>query len=129
MYKERFKAVRKYTGLTLDKFGVQAGMGRDAYANLEYGRKEPTELELRAICREFGVSYAWLKTGEGEMLISAEEADIVALTHIMTGDNEFAKIFFRSFARLGAEDWARMRAFMEGVLAETAAIEKQQDKE
>ena len=58
------------------------------------------------------------------MAVSAEESDIVVLTNIMTGDDEFAKSLIRSFARLGSAEWRMLSEFMEGVLRDMDANER-----
>lgn len=121
---ERIRIVRERANLSLSKFGDRLGVSKSVIANLEYNKVQPTEPMIRSIASEFGVNVEWLKTGEGQYEISPEESDVAALTNIMTGDDEFAKSLFRTFARLGPNEWRQLRMFMEGVLNDTAADEQ-----
>ena len=123
--KDRIKKVRKHFKLSQQAFGAKVGkLSRDVINNIENGRAEASELVIRAISTTFGVNYKWLETGDGDMFISSEEADVAALTNIMIGDDTFAKNLFRSFARLGPEDWEHLRQFMEEVIRSTQADEQ-----
>lgn len=65
----RIKEVREHLGLSQTEFGKRLGISRDAVSNLEYNRlKKPEQKEpiIKLICREFGVSETWLRTGAGE---------------------------------------------------------------
>jgi len=110
--------------LTQEAFGLPLGLNRAVITSYELDKSNPPEAAIRLICHEYGVDYDWLKTGVGEMLVKSEESDVVALTNIMTGDDEFAKQLFRAFARLGAPEWRLLREFMEGVLRDTQANEQ-----
>lgn len=63
---DRVKSIRTDQGLTQAKFGAKIGATRDMVNNVENRRVNASNLYIKAICREFNVSEAWLKTGEGE---------------------------------------------------------------
>jgi len=71
---ERILYLRKATGLTQEEFANRLRINKGTISNLEKGRQKPSEQLIRLICLEFVVSEDWLKTGEGEMFISPEEA-------------------------------------------------------
>ena len=62
----RIKELRKALGLTQQEFADRIGVKRGAIANYEIGRNA-SDTAVALICREFGVSEHWLRTGEGEM--------------------------------------------------------------
>lgn len=64
---ERIKTIRKASGLTQSEFAERIGASRDKMASYETGRVVPSDTVLKLISREFSVSFAWLKTGEGPM--------------------------------------------------------------
>lgn len=64
---ERIKELRKALGLTQQKFADAIGVKQNTVAQYEIGRNPPTDTVITLICREFHVSEAWLRTGEGEM--------------------------------------------------------------
>lgn len=111
--KDRIREVRKHFNLTMGDFGERLGVSKDVIANLEYGRVEPTDLVIKAICNEFKVDYAWLKKGIGEMFASDENEILTLIDVLMTGDNETAKGLFRAFAKLGGDEWRALRNLIE----------------
>lgn len=64
---ERIKILRKEKCLSMEDFGAIIGMGKSAVSRIENGVNGTTDQTIRSICREFGVSEAWLRTGDGEM--------------------------------------------------------------
>ena len=65
--KDRIKAVRKANNLTQTEFGERLGATRPMVASYEGGAVVPGDSILKLISKEFGVSFAWLKTGDGPM--------------------------------------------------------------
>ena len=74
---ERIKAIRKNAKLTQTEFGEKIGATRAMIASYEGGAVIPSDSILKLISKEFGVSYAWLKTGEGSMEDPAPQVDII----------------------------------------------------
>lgn len=131
MLSERIKQVRKHSGLTLPEFSSRIGISRDAYANIEYGRRVAEEIELRAICSAFGINYVWLKTGIGDMLDAPPviEQDMLLFHNLMNSGDEVAKALFRAYAKKFDGRWHLVREFLEGVLADAAEQEKGKEKD
>ena len=118
MFKDRVKHLRREKKFTLEKFGEKIGIGRDAYANLEYGRVEPSEIVIRAICSEFGVDYLWLKEGIGEMFASEENEVLAALDDLMSGENEETKALIRTLAKLDVDELKVVNKLIKSVAEE-----------
>jgi len=118
LFKDRIKQLRKEKNSTLEKFGEKIGIGRDAYANLEYGRVEPSEIVIRAICSEFGVDYLWLKDGIGEMFASEENEVLAALDDLMTSENEETKALIRALAKLSVDELKVVNKLIKSVVEE-----------
>ena len=89
---ERVKEVRKTLNLTLEKFGERIGVTRGSMSNIENGNRNLTEQMTKSICREFGVDYMWLTTGEGEMFVETDDDFFERIDRIMAGENETRKI-------------------------------------
>ena len=85
---ERVKEVRKTLNLTLEKFGERIGVTRGSMSNIENGNRNLTEQMTKSICREFGVDYMWLTTGEGEMFVETDDDFFERIDRIMAGENE-----------------------------------------
>lgn len=69
---ERIKKLRKALDLTQQEFADRIGVKRNTIATYEIGRNTPLDAVISSICREFGVSEAWLRAGEGEMFVRRE---------------------------------------------------------
>lgn len=109
---ERVKEVRKALGLTLEKFGERIGVTRGSMSNIENGNRNLTEQMTKAICREFGVDYIWLTTGEGEMFIDTDDDFIERIDRIMAGEDEARKNLFKFMLELSDEDIAALDRLM-----------------
>lgn len=70
---KRIKELRKYMGLSQEEFGNRLGISKSAISKIEKGDFEPAQRTIKAICREFNVSYAWLVDGKGEMFSNIPE--------------------------------------------------------
>lgn len=53
---ERIRHLRKDISLTLTEFGEHIGITAASLSAIETGKTNPSELTIRAICREFGVN-------------------------------------------------------------------------
>lgn len=73
--KDRIKQLRKSIGLSQTEFGERMGVSRDVISNIELGRVEPSELQIRMICRTFNVDEVWLRTGDGDMKPPSSEGE------------------------------------------------------
>ena len=78
--RDRFKILRKDTGLTQKDFAARVGLSQNFIAQIESGSKVPSDRTVSDICRIFHVNEDWLRTGEGEMYDLPEDrtAAIVA---------------------------------------------------
>lgn len=116
--KDRIRKVRKNYKLTQPEFGAKLGVSKDAIANLEYGRVEPSPFVIRAICSAFNVDYGWLKDGIGEMFSDTDDSAIAAIEVLLDGENEFAKAIVRAVAKFEEKDWENFKALYEAVKKE-----------
>ena len=101
---ERIKKVRKSLGLTLEKFGERIGLKKSAVSLIENGKNSVTDANVKAICREFGVDYIWLTTGDGEMFVDTDDDFIQRIDRIMAGEDDARKNLFKFMLELSDED-------------------------
>lgn len=102
--KERIKIVRKKANLNQTEFADIIGASRDQVASYETGRVIPSDTVLKLIAKEFGVSYAWLKTGEGPMQDPVpEEDDIRRLIDTYTSLPDRLKALVKELAKRDPE--------------------------
>lgn len=87
---ERVKELRKFLGLSGEKFGERLGITRGAVSNIENSSRNVTEQLIKSICREFQVNEEWLRNGTGEMFITHDIDDEFAMIagEIMVSDEE-----------------------------------------
>lgn len=70
---KRISLIREHFNLSQEKLGKLIGFKQGHISRIESGRSEPTETAINAIIARFPVNPEWLRTGEGEMLISPED--------------------------------------------------------
>lgn len=106
---ERVKEIRKYEGLTLEKFGEPLGVKKAAISGIETGKRGVTDQMIAAICNTYFVSEEWLRTGKGSMHV--KELDDIYLTRWTTkvlkdSPCSFQRRFASVLSRLSIEEWA-----------------------
>lgn len=109
--KDRIKAVRKELALNQTDFGSRIGVKQGTVAAYENGSRIPLDSVIVSICREFGVSEHWLRTGEGEMFVRLsreEEITKFAMSIVRNPDSEFQRRFVSVLAQLTPEQWQLM---------------------
>lgn len=84
----RIKELRTALHLTLEGFGDRIGVTRAAVSKWENGDRGIAYSMVVSICREFGVSEQWLRTGEGEMFEQTRETVLDRLAAEYSLDKE-----------------------------------------
>lgn len=111
---DRIKIIRKHNNLTMDKFGDRIGITKASISRLESGENNPSEQTLMLICKEFGVDHHWLKTGEGEMLSSIGDDEVIAkFDAIMAGEKDTHKIILKTLLDMDEETLQSLDKFIE----------------
>lgn len=117
---ERIKELRKkHLKMSQTAFGERLGVSRSVINNIELNvlAKPDQKLSLyKLICSEFNISEDWLLNGTGEMYKSNEAEYSALIDRIMTGENEFAKNIFKTFALFDESDWEALQAMIEKYL-------------
>lgn len=101
---ERLKLLRKTLKLSQEEFGNRIGVTKASISRLESGINKITDQMEKSICREFNVEPRWFKNGEGDMFASSDDDVMVMIDRIMTGEDEFRKNLFKTFATADEED-------------------------
>lgn len=101
---KRVNEVRKLLNLTMENFGKHLGVGKTAISGIESGRRNLTEQMTKSICREFGVDYIWLTTGDGEMFVESDDDFIEKIDRIMVGENDTRKNLFKALVNASDDD-------------------------
>ena len=103
---ERVNEIRKSdkVNLTMEKFGERIGLKKSAVSLIESGKNALTDANIKSICREFGVDYMWLTSGEGEMFVESDDDFFERIDRIMAGENETRKNMFKALLYASDED-------------------------
>ena len=116
----RIKEVRQLSGLTQAQFADKLNISRNYIALMEIGDRVPSDRTIADICREFGISEHWLRTGEGEMQIQVSEDDELTQIFMEIGasDDELAKAAIRMYWHLSEKEKAVIHKMADNLLAE-----------
>lgn len=112
---ERIKEVRNFLGLTLEKFGERLGVTKVAISNIEKGNRNLTEQMTKAICREFGVDYIWLTSGDGEMFVESDDGFFERIDRIMAGENNARKNMIKALLYAPDDDIEAFQRLIDSV--------------
>lgn len=107
---ERIKKVRKDLDLTQQAFADRLGMKRNSIAQVEMGRNT-SDQTIISICREFGVSEEWLRTGAGEMFIPSTEKSVDELIQ-EHGLDDLDRQIIMEFIKLKPEDREAVKRYV-----------------
>jgi len=114
--KSRIAAIRAYVKMSQEAFGKRIGISGASISKIESGENNPSEQTIKLICREFNVSYAWLKSGEGPMMVPQEYLQKAKVDNIIDGDNEFVKQIFYGLADMPESWWEQAEEMLRNVL-------------
>lgn len=113
---ERIKELRKkHLKMSQTAFGERLGVSRSVINNIELNvlARPDQKLSLyKLICSEFNISEEWLLNGTGDMYASNEAEYSALIDRVMTGQNEFAKNIFKTFALFDEKDWEALQAMI-----------------
>lgn len=112
---ERVKELRKSLGLTLEKFGERLGVKKNAISQIENGRNSLTDQMQKSICREYGVDYIWLTTGEGEMFVDNDDELFEKIDRILADESDFRRDLFKSLVNASDDDILALKRLIESV--------------
>ena len=124
---ERIKLLRKALELNQTDFGARIGVKQGTVAAYESGARVPLDSVIVSICREFGVSESWLRSGEGEMFLQLsreEEITKFCMSIIGDPDSEFQRQFVSVLARLEPPQWQLLSDMADKLLAQRDAQKK-----
>lgn len=117
----RISAVIMSSGLTKTAFSKKIGLSQPFVSQLASGDASPSDRTIVDICREFGVSEHWLRTGEGEMFVRLsreEEITKFLMTVIRDPDSEFQRQLLATMAKLEPAQWKLMEQMLDNLIAQ-----------
>lgn len=132
MLKDRIKEVRKSVKLNQSDFGAKIGVKGNTVGNYELGLRSPSDAIIFSICREFGISEVWLRTGEGEMYLpkSRSEQLISFFSDILKmDDDDFIRSFCTALASMDKDQPHQLANLSESVLTKWAQLKEKRETE
>lgn len=105
---ERVRELRKYLGLTLEKFGEPLGVTKTAISRLENGVNGITDQMVKSICREYNVNEEWFINGTGDMFTEIDRDDQLmrwAASVLKDDSDSFRKRFVTMLSSLSVDEW------------------------
>lgn len=116
----RIRTVRKANNLTMEQFGKKIGLSKSAISLIEKGTNGTTDQTIQSICREFGVSEVWLRTGQGQMLDDSADSILDRLAAEYHLDDR-KRAILTAFLKLSSPDQDAVLRYVSGVAAELSA--------
>lgn len=116
----RIAAVIQASGLTKTAFAERVKVSQQHISRLAKDGT-PSDRTIVDICREFGVSEQWLRTGEGEMFVRLsreEEITKFLMTVIRDPDSEFQRQLLATMAKLDPAQWKLMEQMLDDLIAQ-----------
>lgn len=111
--KDRIKELRKTLNLNQTDFGLRIGVKQGTVASYENGHRVPLDTVIVSICKEFGVSRAWLESGVEPMFVEAEDEDLKRITRAMEGTSANKKKLMRILADMPDELLDKFMEYLE----------------
>lgn len=129
---ERVKEVRKYLGLTLEKFGQPLGLKKSGLSLIENGINNVSEQLIKSICREYSVDENWLRTGNGDKMFMLELDEDAMLVESLLNDvdnpvYELIKKFMKLYSSLDKTERAVLQKLALGLLEEQNSKKSEND--
>lgn len=99
MMQRRIKELRKHLHMTQTQFGERVGVKGNTVTGYETGLRNPTDAVIKSICREFGASETWLRTGDGEMFVESPDNVVDAVAEKLDL-NDFERMILSAYVQL-----------------------------
>lgn len=106
---ERIDELIRSLGITKTAFAEKINIGQSFVSKICSGAKIPSDRTIMDICREFGVSEQWLRTGTGEMFPPRTRAQEIAdfAADLLSDEPESTRSVVISYLmRWDADDWS-----------------------
>ena len=116
---QRLKQLRKKLNLTQMEFANKIGSSQNMLSGYEIGRCKPSSPVINNICKTFGVSERWLRTGEGEMFVvnAADEEIAMYVNSVLHDEPEsIRRRFISALASLSDDDLRAVERFARALL-------------
>lgn len=116
---ERIAEVVRASGLTKTAFGGKISLTQGMISLMCAGKTGVSDRTISDICRVFGVSETWLRTGEGEMHLNLDrKEELTAIfAQIAASDDAKARLV-KAFAMLPDEAYPKLEEYIKKIAQE-----------
>lgn len=118
---DRIRTERKALNKSQKEFAQALGLSENFIWMIEKGDRVPSDRTITDICREFGVSEMWLRTGEGKPYPERgrlEELSYMAGRFLSNEPTEFQRRFAMMMYSLTDEEWKLLEQKARSLLEE-----------
>lgn len=129
---DRIQKIMDEKGINKSDFARIIKVDRSYASRIATGVREPSDRTISDICREFGVSEVWLRTGEGEMYLpkSRSEQLVSFFSEILEKDeDDFIRSFCTALASLDKEQLHQLAQISESVLDKWVQLKEKREQE
>jgi len=118
----RVKQLRKYLGMSGDKFGDRIGITKVTISTMENGKTETTEQTIKLIVSQFGVNEYWLRYGEGEMLKDQDSYRTTLIERYQAEGDPYKLMVIDAFLNYDEKQWGAFRDFACSLATDSSAV-------
>lgn len=113
---DRISRVIKDAGIKKAEFARRLNLSQPFVSELCSGKNNPSDRTIADICREFGISEVWLRTGEGEpkLILDEDEEFARVCEQINLSDDELIKRIIKAYWFLDDKEKAAIRKLIDG---------------
>lgn len=104
---DRIKELIETEGIKKSTFAAKINVSQAFVSQLCSGASQPSDRTIADICREFGVSEEWLRTGRGEMFIQKTESEELSefFGELLKDKPDFRIRLISALSRLTLDEW------------------------
>lgn len=116
---ERIAEVVKASGMTKTAVAEKIQLSQSMVSLICAGKTGVSDRTISGICKEFGVSETWLRTGEGEMRLNLDrKEELTAIfAQIAASDDAKARLV-KAFAMLPDEAYPKLEEYIKKIAQE-----------
>ena len=116
---ERIAEVVKASGMTKTAVAEKIQLSQSMVSLICAGKTGVSDRTISGICKEFGVSETWLRTGEGEMRLNLDrKEELTAIfAQIAASDDAKARLV-KAFAMLPDEAYTKLEEYIKKISQE-----------
>lgn len=120
---DRISWIIQDSGLTKTAFAEKINVSQPFVSQLTAGTSVPSDRTIADICREFKISEAWLRTGDGDPkpVLSRDEELAAFFGDVLAEQSDFKRRLLTVLSKLDVEEWALIERMANKLVQEELA--------